>query len=56
VNVPSDAEIPVFVKNEFADFYKAMFQTAYTVVKGKKLLFGSMPGTWVVVTLVLLNL
>src|SRR5919199_2084406 len=30
VNVPSDAEIPVFVKNEFGDFYKAMFTTAYT--------------------------
>jgi hypothetical protein len=29
VNVPSDAEIPVFVKNEFGDFYKAMFQTSY---------------------------
>ena len=30
VNVPSDAQIPVFVKNEFSDFYKAMFQTTYT--------------------------
>jgi len=30
VNVPSDAEIPVFVKNQFSDFYKSMFQTAYT--------------------------
>lgn len=29
VKVPSDTEIPVFVKNEFSDFYKAMFQTAY---------------------------
>lgn len=29
VKVPSDSEIPVFVKNEFSDFYKAMFQTAY---------------------------
>ncbi|MGP1371697.1 MAG: DUF2330 domain-containing protein [Almyronema sp.] len=29
VNVPSDAEIPVFVKEDFSDFYKAMFQTAY---------------------------
>jgi hypothetical protein len=29
VKVPSDAEIPVFVKQEFGDFYKAMFQTAY---------------------------
>ncbi len=30
VNVPSDASLPVFVKDEFSDFYKAMFQTAYT--------------------------
>ncbi len=30
VKVPSGDEIPVFVKNEFADFYKAMFQTSYT--------------------------
>lgn len=30
VNVPSDVSIPIFVKDEFSDFYKAMFQTAYT--------------------------
>jgi hypothetical protein len=30
VNVPTDAEIPVFIKDEFSDFYKAMFETAYT--------------------------
>lgn len=30
VNIPSDTEVPVFVKNEFGDFYKAMFQTSYT--------------------------
>ena len=29
VKVPSDASIPVFVKDEFGEFYKAMFQTAY---------------------------
>ncbi|WP_026103248.1 DUF2330 domain-containing protein [Pseudanabaena sp. PCC 6802] len=29
VKVPSGDEIPVFVKNEFGDFYKAMFKTAY---------------------------
>ncbi|AFY72243.1 hypothetical protein Syn7502_00069 [Synechococcus sp. PCC 7502] len=29
VNIPSDAEIPEFVKNEFGGFYKAMFQTAH---------------------------
>jgi hypothetical protein len=38
VNVPSDAEIPVFVKNEFGDFYKSMFQTAYNQ-EGKKVAF-----------------
>jgi hypothetical protein len=38
VNVPTDSEIPVFVKNEFSDFYKAMFQTAYTR-EGKKVAF-----------------
>ena len=30
VSVPSDVSIPVFVKDEFSDFYKAMFQAAYT--------------------------
>jgi hypothetical protein len=29
VKVPSNAEIPVYVKNEFNDFYTSMFQTAY---------------------------
>ncbi len=29
VKVPSDSEVPLFVKDEFSDFYKAMFQTAY---------------------------
>jgi hypothetical protein len=29
VKVPSDANIPVFVKDEFGEFYKSMFQTAY---------------------------
>ena len=38
VKVPSDTEIPVFVKNEFEDFYRAMFQTAYTR-EGKKAAF-----------------
>ncbi len=38
VNVPSNAEIPVFVKNEFSDFYKSMFQAAYTR-EGKKVAF-----------------
>ncbi|HEY9906268.1 MAG TPA: DUF2330 domain-containing protein [Thermosynechococcaceae cyanobacterium] len=30
VKVPSGNEIPTFVKNEFSDFYKSMFQTSYT--------------------------
>ncbi|HEY9649118.1 MAG TPA: DUF2330 domain-containing protein, partial [Coleofasciculaceae cyanobacterium] len=38
VNVPSDSEIPVFVKDEFSDFYKSMFQASYTR-EGKKVAF-----------------
>ncbi|MEA5576405.1 DUF2330 domain-containing protein [Anabaena sp. UHCC 0451] len=30
VKVPSNVNIPVFVKNEFGDFYKSMFQNSYT--------------------------
>ncbi|NJM18840.1 MAG: DUF2330 domain-containing protein [Richelia sp. SL_2_1] len=30
VKVPSDVNIPVYVKEEFGDFYKSMFQTSYT--------------------------
>ncbi|PSB03981.1 DUF2330 domain-containing protein [Merismopedia glauca] len=29
VKVPSGDEIPVYVKNEFGEFYKSMFQTSY---------------------------
>jgi hypothetical protein len=29
VKVPSDTEVPLFVKDEFSDFYKSMFTTAY---------------------------
>ncbi len=29
VKVPSNAEVPLFVKDEFKDFYKSMFTTAY---------------------------
>jgi len=29
VKIPSDAEIPVYVKEKFGDFYKSMFQTSY---------------------------
>lgn len=29
VRLPSDAEVPEFVKDDFADFYRAMFTTAY---------------------------
>ena len=38
VQVPSDSELPVFVKEEFKDFYKAMFQTSYEE-EGKKVAF-----------------
>jgi hypothetical protein len=30
VKIPSDTNVPLFVKAEFTDFYKSMFQTAYT--------------------------
>ncbi|HLO85939.1 MAG TPA: DUF2330 domain-containing protein [Nostocaceae cyanobacterium] len=30
VKVPSNIDIPIFVKNEFGYFYKSMFQTSYT--------------------------
>ncbi|NWF59426.1 MAG: DUF2330 domain-containing protein [Fischerella sp.] len=30
VKIPSNANIPLFVKNEFGEFYKSMFQTSYT--------------------------
>ncbi|MFN6464000.1 MAG: DUF2330 domain-containing protein [Nostoc sp. DedVER02] len=30
VKIPSDQNIPLFVKDEFGEFYKSMFQTAYT--------------------------
>ncbi len=38
VKIPSNTEIPVFVKNEFGDFYTAMFQTTYES-EGKKVAF-----------------
>jgi len=38
VKVPSDTEVPVFVKDTFGGFYKDMFQTAYTR-EGKKVAF-----------------
>jgi hypothetical protein len=36
--VPSDVDIPEFVQQEFGDFYKAMFRTAYTK-EGKNIAF-----------------
>lgn len=30
VKIPSNHNIPIFIKNEFGEFYKSMFQTAYT--------------------------
>ncbi len=38
VKLPSNVDIPVFVKNEFAAFYKAMYQTAYQR-EGKRVAF-----------------
>ncbi|MEH2417943.1 DUF2330 domain-containing protein [Nostoc sp.] len=38
VKIPSNANIPVFVKNEFNEFYKSLFQTAYTK-EGKRVGF-----------------
>jgi hypothetical protein len=38
VKVPSNVDIPEFVKQEFTDFYKSMFQTAYSK-EGKKVAF-----------------
>ncbi len=38
VNIPTDSEIPVYVKEEFNDFYPAMFKTAYER-EGKKVVF-----------------
>lgn len=29
VKIPSNANIPIFVKNEFGEFYKSLFQTSY---------------------------
>ncbi len=29
VKIPTDAELPLFIKNDFANFYKAMFQNSY---------------------------
>lgn len=30
VKIPSDVEIPLFIKDEFGDFYKSMFKKSYT--------------------------
>jgi hypothetical protein len=38
VKVPSDSEIPVYVKQEFNNFYKSMFKTAY-VKEDRKVAF-----------------
>jgi hypothetical protein len=38
VKIPSDTEIPLFVQDEFSDFYKATFQTAYNR-EGKNVAF-----------------
>jgi len=38
VKVPSDMDVPLYVKNEFGDFYKAMFQRSYEK-EGKNAVF-----------------
>lgn len=38
VKVPSNVNIPIFVKQEFGDFYKSTFQTSYTK-EGKRVAF-----------------
>lgn len=38
VNVPSNFNIPIYVKDEFSDFYRAMFQRAYEK-EGKNAVF-----------------
>ena len=38
VNIPSNFNIPIYVKNEFSDFYRAMFQRAYEK-EGKNAVF-----------------
>ncbi|WP_375496661.1 DUF2330 domain-containing protein [uncultured Nostoc sp.] len=38
VKIPSNVNIPVFIKNEFGEFYKSLFQTAYTK-EGKRVGF-----------------
>jgi hypothetical protein len=38
VKVPSDSEIPVYVKQEFSNFYKSMFKTAH-VKENRKVAF-----------------
>ncbi|QFS47524.1 DUF2330 domain-containing protein [Nostoc sphaeroides] len=38
VKIPSNVNLPVFIKNEFGEFYKSLFQTAYTK-EGKRVGF-----------------
>ncbi|MBV6624927.1 MAG: DUF2330 domain-containing protein [Rivularia sp. (in: Bacteria)] len=38
VKIPSNINIPVYIKEEFGDFYKSMFQTSYTK-ENKKVAF-----------------
>ena len=38
LKVPSNANIPIYVKNEFGDFYKSMFQNSYNK-EGRKVAF-----------------
>jgi len=38
VNIPSNEEIPVFVKDEFGDFYRAMFERSH-IAQGRRVAF-----------------
>src|SRR5207245_2084617 len=38
VKLPSDAEVPVYVKDKFSDFYRAVFDTAH-VKEDRKVVF-----------------
>ena len=38
VKIPSDAEVPLYIKGEFSNFYKSMFKTSYNR-EGRKVAF-----------------
>ncbi len=46
VKLPSDMDVPLYVKNEFGDFYKAMFDHAVREARTCARCSSNMPGTW----------